>query len=348
MGRYCASSLSACLVLQTCLSLTALSAAVQTDRDGKLNTQEEQAAPSARLGAGEMEGRPGMQPRPPQSKYGPWNRDLEIHESSDGLRFTRRGTFVERGGVPALARTKDGRLLAVFQWFPLELREDFDKIAVMLSEDDGQNWSSPQTISITGMPDNLNRSFDPTLVVLDDGTFRLYFSSERGNQYGRRGNRAIFSAISKDGLHYTFEPGQRFGFESKGTFDCAVAPLGGAWHMYCPIPGNRGHGYHAVSRDGLNFTQLPNVIVPGRGEWLGAVICVQDGLRFYGSGGRQGGWVAFSQDGASWELLEDARTPGGDPGVVLTTDGRVLAISTGPLREDASKQRPSEKKGRKQ
>jgi hypothetical protein len=48
---------------------------------------------------------------PPQD-YGPWNRDLEWHESGDGLAFTKKGTFVERGGVPSLARTEDGRLVA--------------------------------------------------------------------------------------------------------------------------------------------------------------------------------------------------------------------------------------------
>ena len=269
-------------------------------------------------------------------RYGPWNRDLELWASRDGRTFMYKGVFVERGGVPTLAKTPRGRLVVAFQWFPLDRPEAFDQIAVMFSEDHGDQWTDPQPIELVGLPAHLHRAFDPTLVVLKNGTFRLYFTSERG---GRRGNRAIFSATSRDGIRYTVEPGQRFGLEGEETFDAAVAKLGATWHLYCPIFGSSGRGYHAISQDGLNFTRKPDVTVGDQGDWLGTVLSVEGGLRFYGSG-RRGGWVAFSSDGSHWTIADDARSRGADPGVVITDEGRILHVTIGPLREDATTERP--------
>jgi hypothetical protein len=275
---------------------------------------------------GEAQGSPG--------EYGPWNRDLVFSESVDGLRFFSAGTFEERGGVPSLARTADGRLYAVFQWFPLDRREAFDLIAFKVSLDRGRRWTRPTTLRLEGLPDGLFRAFDPTLVVLPDGRFRLYFSSERTTPQNPRGNRAIFSAVSTDGFHYRFEPGQRFGFEGAETYDCAVAQFNGTWHLYGPVAGSEGWGYHATSADGLDFITQPRVFIPGQRDWLGNVVASEAGLHFYGSG-RQGPWAGFSPDGFTWTVASDMTGLGGDPAVLRTAPGRVIAVSTGPLRPDA-------------
>ena len=270
----------------------------------------------------------------PANQYGPWNRDLLFHTSSDGLRFEPRGTFVERGGVPSLARGLDGRLYAVFQWFPLDNRAAFDRIAIMTSGDAGETWTAPRTIEMSGLPASLYRSFDPTLGVLPDGRFRLYFSSERGSAGNTRGNRAIYSAISDDALNYRFEPGERFGFPNQETYDVAVALQGGLWHLYCPASGGRGGiGYYATSADGLAFEQRRMVTIGGQRQWLGNVVSLGDRLRFYGSG--EGAWAADSFDGFRWTLREPKPGLGGDPAVVVAGPGRFLAVSTGPLRPDA-------------
>jgi len=270
---------------------------------------------------------------PPQD-YGPWNRDLEWSESADGLVFSKKGVFVERGGVPSLAKTEDGRLYAVFQWFPLSDRNSFDQVAFMISLDQGRSWTRPGLIRVSGLTSPLFRVFDPTLAPLPGGGFRLYFSSERTSDLNPRGNRAIFSAVSDDGIHFTFEPGQRFGFEGGETFDCAVGFLGGFWHLYCPIPASEGWGYHAISTDGLNFDRQPDVFIPGQRDWLGNVLVTERGIHFFGSG-RQGGWAGFSSDGFRWTLASERTGLGGDPGVVVDEDGRYLAVGTGPLRADA-------------
>ena len=203
------------------------------------------AKPGTWLGKGESQ-------YPPQD-YGPWNRNLELFESGDGRAFRKIGVFIERGGVPSLARADDGSLWAVFQWFPLNDKNSFDQVACVVSRDFGLSWTKPAVVRVAGMPSNLYRVFDPTLIPLPGGGFRLYFSSERIDPENSRGNRAIFSAVSSDGLYYEFEPGQRFGFEAAETFDCAVAFLAGVWHLYCPNPNSESLGIscRVLERSGL-------------------------------------------------------------------------------------------------
>src|SRR4051812_24335914 len=117
----------------------------------------------------------GQPPQPP--RYGPWHRDLHVQESADGLRFGQSRVFVERAGVPSLCRDRQGRLLAVFQWFPFDRREAFDKVAVLTSTDDGGTWDKPQPNAVRNLPAGYERPYDPTIVLLDDGRLRLYFTS---------------------------------------------------------------------------------------------------------------------------------------------------------------------------
>lgn len=277
----------------------------------------------------------GQPPRPP--RYGPWHRDLYVHESADGLEFGKPSVFVERAGVPAIVRDGRDRLIAVFQWFPFDRREAFDRVAAMISSDDGRTWDKPQPIEVKELPDGYERPYDPTIVQVDENSLRLYFTSRAG----RQAPQAIYSAIGRDGVHFAFEPEMRFGVEDgeRRAFDCAVARIGSTWHLYAPVPGRTGLGYHAVSEDGLKFKRVADVTVPGQRDWLGNVIQHNNGLRFYGSG-REGGWVAFSKDGATWELEMRGGQRGADPGVVQTKTGHYLRIYTGEPRADADRVQP--------
>lgn len=270
----------------------------------------------------------------PLERYGPWSRDLELWESADGKQFLYRGIFAERGGVPSLAKTKDGRIFAAFQWFPLDRKEAFDRIAVKVSADGGESWSEPRPIAIEGMPRRLHRAFDPALAALEDGSLRLYFTSERGSQSSFRGNRAIFSAISDDGVTYLYEPGQRFGLPDEEAYDSAVAKLNGLWHLYCPRMETEGLGFHAVSPEGKHFLRVEDVVILGMRQWLGSVLASGEQLHFYGTG-QGGGWRASSFDGAIWQLDLDVTFQGADPAAAALDDGRVLLVTTGPLRPDA-------------
>ena len=58
---------------------------------------------------------------------------------------------------------KQRLVAAVFQWFPFDREETFDKVAVVFSEDEGQTWSKPEPMRVAGLSPSMMRPFDPTV-----------------------------------------------------------------------------------------------------------------------------------------------------------------------------------------
>jgi hypothetical protein len=289
-----------------------------------------------------------------QQGNGPWNRDVNAYRVTSSGNVKQVATF-ERAGVPTIARLKDGRLIVAHQHFPENDRENFDTVAVRFSRDDGKTWGTPQVIQVTSLPEGMRFPFDPTLVPLPDGRVRLYFT---GNMRRAASTPAIHSAISTDGVNYTYEPGVRFAVAGRAVIDCAVVLHNGVFHLYAPDngagnnpgdPRNRspaerpreGVGYHATSKDGLNFTRVDDVQIEGRRRWLGNAQSDGKVITFYGTGegmntGGPGGqprgglWMATSTDGQNWKLVPNPPISGGDPGAVATRDGGLIVVITGP------------------
>jgi hypothetical protein len=261
----------------------------------------------------------------------PWNRNLEIYRSGDGVNFAKAGTFVERAGVPNVILDASARLVAVFQWFPFDNRAAFDRVAVAFSGDDGKTWTKPVQMAVNGMPESLMRPFDPTVVQLADGRYRLYITS---NERGPQAKPAIYSAISSDAVNYEFEPGARFA-PADGAVDCSVVFFEGEWHLWAHNQqANTGAGYHATSVDGLAFTQQAMVNVGAGRQWIGNAVVYRYALRYFGSG-RDGIWWAASADGANWELATAPGITAGDPSAVVLGSGEVVLIVVGDVRADA-------------
>jgi len=272
----------------------------------------------------------------PRANDGPWNRDVIVYRVSPAGAVEKLAAF-ERAGVPTVARLNDGRLIAAHQHFPENDRANFDKVAARFSSDDGKTWTAPQVIQVAGLPEGMRFPFDPTLVPLPDGRVRLYFTGNMGRTFGRS-TPSIHSAISQDGVNYTYEPGVRFGVEGRMVIDCAVALHNGAFHLIAPdnetTTGNRG--YHATSKDGLNFTRTDDVQIEGRRRWLGNAQSDGKLITFYGTGeGTSSGlWMATSADGQNWKLVASPPIRGGDPGAVTTRDGGLLVVITSqPVRQ---------------
>ncbi len=150
---------------------------------------------------------------------------------------------------------------------------------------------------------------------------------------------AIYSAISRDGVNYEFEPGRRFGIEGRMVIDCAVALHRGVFHLFAPDNGPAGPrrdwerprdgiGYHATSEDGLNFTRVTDVQIEGRRHWLGNAQSNGKTITFYGTG--EGVWTATSMDGVAWTPGVSLSLRGADPGAVTTRDGGLVVLGTGP------------------
>ena len=270
---------------------------------------------------------------------GPWDNDVLVYRVDPDGAAAQIGTFA-RAGVPTLARLADGRLIAAHQHFPADFGADFDKVAVRISEDEGRTWTGPQVIQLRGLPEGMRFPFDPTLVPLPDGRIRLYFTSVKGRRIDEH-PPAIYSAISRDGISYEFEPGQRFGIDGRIVIDCAVVLHAGIFHLFAPDNGlagqrrngnvpSEGVGYHATSEDGLNFKRREDVRIDGRRRWLGNAQSDGKVITFYGTGA--GIWTAASKDGFSWTPGASIKARGADPGAVRTSDGGIILIATGPPR----------------
>lgn len=121
-----------------------------------------------------------------------------------------------------------------------------------------EKWQLIKTISTPG-------HFAPSLVSLKNGSYRIYW-----NDFIQKG---IASAVSKDGLNWTDEPGLRLKNGKQGDLDCVashpwVMPMGEGFRMYyqgdakrCDGNGDMSGGepqfriMSAFSRDGVNFTR---------------------------------------------------------------------------------------------
>lgn len=257
----------------------------------------------------------------------PWALDLMVRVG-DGVAFGPESVFSPASGVPSVISDGQGRLIAAFQWFPADDPAHFDRVAVMVSNDDGGSWSPPQPIEIPDLPGTFSRPFDPTLAALDDGRIRIYFSSNPNGQLTLDGDVATYSAISNDGVHYTFEPGVRFGVSGTRVIDPAVLRLGDTWHYTAPIGRPQDGAYHATSANGLEFTRLADIPSVDGVNWTGNLVAAGTGMRFYG-GSSRGVWWAFSSDGIAWTSPTYLSFQGGDPSVAPLSDGRSLVIYVG-------------------
>ncbi|NBS41215.1 hypothetical protein EBS80_00965, partial [bacterium] len=82
---------------------------------------------------------------------------------------------------------------------------------------------------------------------------------------------------------------------------------------------------HSTSSDGLTFALSDDISLPM--DFLGQVVPVGEGLRFYGTG--QGSVVsASSADGETWTMDAGSRAPGADPAVSMLDDGTYLMVYT--------------------
>ncbi len=265
------------------------------------------------------------------TQSGPWNNALRMAWSSDGVTFGPSTVFQDSAGVPSVISWKGDTLIAAFQWF----REPkpsltWDRVAVKFSYDGGLSWTEPDPIVVQGIPSNYQRPFDPTLVRFEGDSLRIYFSSSDGLPMGGLDAQVnTYSAISADGIHYTFESGARVDISDKPVIDPAVIYFKDTWHYTAPIGAPQDGAYHYISSDGIQFQQLSSIPSDNVHNWTGNLFIENDNeLRFYGSGPMV--WYNSSQDGSTWNGFVATNIKGGDPSVVRTAGGQYLLIYVGP------------------
>lgn len=265
-----------------------------------------------------------------QPNGGPWQSGLRIAWSIDGRSFGQWISFQDSSGVPSAVRWKGDTMVCTFQWFrEPRTAPTWDRVAVKFSYDAGRTWTDPTPIIIKDFPVAYQRPFDPTLVEVN-GQLRMYFSSSDGMPMG--GLTSVvntYSAISSDGITYTFEPGARYDIADRPLIDPAVIRFRGLWHYCAPKGAPQEGAHHAVSNDGLLFTPVPPYPSDSQHNWTGNYMLADDTtMRFYGSGPRL--WYAESTNGAQWTAYKDIGITGGDPSVVRVSDTEWFIIYVGP------------------
>lgn len=260
----------------------------------------------------------------------PYERPLKISSSNDGITFTNTAIFQDSSGVPSVIRWKGDTLACVFQWFRLPRNSpSWDRVAVKFSYNAGQTWTEPTPIVINGLPAKYQRPFDPTLAVINNDSLRIYFSSSNGMPIGGLDSLVnTYSAVSTDGITYTFEPNARFDVVSKPVIDPAVIYFNGMWHYEAPSGPPQDGAYHATSNDGLNFTYQGKYTSDNQHNWTGNyMLNTPSELRFYGSGATI--WYNYSLDGTTWQGYTNTNLIGGDPSITRLSDGKYVAIYVG-------------------
>ncbi|MBS1518771.1 MAG: exo-alpha-sialidase [Bacteroidetes bacterium] len=258
----------------------------------------------------------------------PWRQPLKICTSSDGINFSYFQTFQDSAGVPCVTRLPNGDLISAFQWFRQPVGSPtWDRVAVKFSHDNGLNWTQPQPVIMNGFPQNFTRPFDPALAVTDSGKIRMFYSSELNLILDTSIN--TYSAVSDDGINYTFEGNVIFSLSDRPVIDPAVIKFNNLWHLVNPGTAGNNNVYHNVSNNGIDFSRAPDIISDMYHSWTGNFLIFDPNeLRFYGSG--MGICYSSSPNGGMWSSFAGTNVMGGDPAVIKTGDNNFLMIYTGP------------------
>lgn len=163
----------------------------------------------------------------------PRTEKIGVARSTDGSTWEKLGTvqFKDLGGIvpvdPDVIELPDGRLRMYFYDITQD-REEHPIYSAVSS--DGLNY-----LLEPGVRFQMARIFDPDVIKLKDGRYRMYLNNE-----GR-----IISATSADGLTFTLDPGVRV---ERGGVPGAIVLNDGSVRLY-------GCGISAYkSADGLNFS----------------------------------------------------------------------------------------------
>ena len=125
----------------------------------------------------------------------------------------------------------------------------------LISTDGGVTFTQEAGDRVVG--DNDHDAFGPLVLALPTGNFRMYLTDQR-TVIGTAGAPAVISAVSSDGLNFTYEPGERLHYSGTGDEVSGIRPgavIGlpdGTYRMYY---GANNKVLSAVSTDGLAFTR---------------------------------------------------------------------------------------------
>lgn len=252
---------------------------------------------------------------------------LYVATSEDGVTFGEGEVFLEGGGVPSVTTGPDGTLVAVFNWFTDhdENPECYNKVALKTSSDNGKNWEGPYGIYVEDMPSDYQLPFDPTITTTEDGKYRLFFTT---HVLGMEEPFVYGSALSEDGLHYTWE-GVAFSSDDHDIVDSSEVRVGSTWTMIAPMAKQNGEALQASSTDGKTFVEVESERTDDM-YWVGNMVNVDGTIRFYGACGIPTRLISLcyseSDDAIHWSEPVQVNIDPADPGIAYTKDGTFVII----------------------
>ena len=249
---------------------------------------------------------------PPACCSHPYYHSVYRAVSSDGISWTKTdGLLKNRASVPAILQREDGSYILYY------VDGVYDTMDCSVSQD-GVNFSAGNC-RIYGFTEE--KAWDPYVVKLDDGFYRMYFFAPDFELFSNR----IMSAISKDGINWLQEEGIRF--EKQGIFDPVVIKMGNMWRMYVWYRDEPSAStiVSAASQDGLNFIKEKEFKVGGG---VPEVVKLDSGqcAIYYCANGIE---VRTSADCLNWGLGQiavygEAGKIVCDPSVIKNLDGQWL------------------------
>jgi len=248
---------------------------------------------------------------------GPYRDKVTYATSTDLVNWQPSGAILaEHASVPG-AVIKDGIIYVYF--VDVSQNGIKEQLGMVKSADQGQSWSEPTTLSISGLGNKATA--DPAPLLLEDGSIRLFYfdiNESRINKLpiDQEPLNQIYSAISEDGINFSQEEGVRF--TKIGAFDPDVEKMGEIYRMYVgDLKGNRV--LSATSEDGLTFTE------EGTAYSGGAVpdVFYDDGTYYLFTAGID---TATSTDGITFSATGRHFS---DPNYMVTADPSVVKIADG-------------------
>lgn len=272
---------------------------------------------------------------------GPFEMRLLSARSEDGINWERDNQIISnQAGAPNMVVAPDGTIHLYYIGGNI-LGKD-QAMAVALSDDKGATWTYKE-VSIENSP-LAGPPGDPDVVIREDGTFRLYFTSSPPNST----LPGIYYADSEDGLTFTYG-GEAFRPEAM-AIDSTTFYWNDEWVMFTFTGFEPAHLF-ATSSDGDTFSFVKKVVFSDEGDlsyFLSNVVLDQDGtLRVYGFDLEKGGDIrsSTSTDGLTWvdeglvhlELDPDNGLEGHylkDPAVVQLEDGSYFMVYVTRVKQE--------------
>jgi hypothetical protein len=260
--------------------------------------------------------RPGRQTPPPPTE-GPYVHQVYSASSPDGLTWTHDDVeLLDHASVPCAVVTPEGAIRLYY----VDASEIPETINCAESRDGGRTFT---VLGLTIRNRPSEKAVDPSIVLLGDGRYRLYYYASGQNPDGP-GTHSIGRAVSTDGIHFEQE-GEALAYP--GLVDPDVFKAGKTWLMFVFSATDRTTVV-ARSRNGKKFSGVAPLGLTGWGTT--APVRLDDGrYRLYAFNQNGQEYVAsfVSTDGLAWTREPGTRlaAPEGkeitDPFVVRLGDG---------------------------